>query len=98
MSSLADVFDPDNTKTEELRQCATGSDPEWKAKEVFEFIGAMDCPSRRFAELLESALEPKYRDPEEQAKLAKELSLILKYDGYEVAQTGEISGRATYSA
>ena len=94
LSSLADVFDPDNTKTEELRQCATGSDPEWKAKEVFEFIGAMDCPSRRFAELLESALEPKYRDPEEQAK---ELSLILKYDGYEVAQTGESSGLATYS-
>ena len=97
LSSLADVFDPDNTKTEELRQCATGSDPEWRAKEVFEFIGAMDCPSRRFAELLESALEPKYREPEEQAKLAKELSLILKYDGYEVAQTGEISGLATYS-
>ena len=85
------------TKIDELWQYATGPDPEWNAKVVFEFVGAMNCPSQRFLELLETTLDPIYRASEEQVKLAEDLSRILHHDGYEVTQTGDISGRATYS-
>ena len=40
------------TKIDDLWQYATGPDPEWNAKMVFEFVGAMNCPSQRFLELL----------------------------------------------
>ena len=85
------------TKIDDLWQYATGPDPEWNAKMVFEFVGAMNCPSQRFLELLETTLDLIYRASEEQVKLAEDLSRILHHDGYEVTQTGDISGRATYS-
>lgn len=96
LSSPADFFDGP-TKIEELRQHATGAAPLWNAKEVFEFIGAITCPSRRFAQLIETVLDPRFRDADDQAALAADLTRILQLDGYEVAQTGEVSGRATFS-
>lgn len=62
LSSPADFFEGRN-KTEELRQHATGEAPLWSAKEVFEFIGAITCPSRRFAQLIETALDPGFVMP-----------------------------------
>jgi len=64
LSSPADFFDGP-TKIEELRQHATGADPLWNAKEVFEVIGAITCPSRRFAQLIETALDPRFRDADD---------------------------------
>ena len=96
LSSPVDFFDGP-TKIDDLRQHATGADPLWNAKEVFEIIGAITCPSRRFAQLIETALDPRFRDADDQAALAADLTRILQLDGYEVAQTGEVSGRATFS-
>jgi len=96
LSSPADFF-YGPTLIDELRLHATGTAPAWKAKEVFDVIGANTCPSRRFAQLIETALDPRFRDADDQAALAVDLTRILQLDGYEVAQTGEVSGRATFS-
>jgi hypothetical protein len=85
------------TRIEGLRSHATGPNPAWNARDVFEFVGAMNCPTRRFARLAETALDPRLRDPSEQDALARAMSEILKVDGFEVAQIGEISGRATFT-
>lgn len=95
LSGAADFFGP--SKVDELRIHATGSEPTWNARDVFEFVGATACPTRRFARLVESTLDPRIRDADAQGTLAIALSEILLIDGYEVAQTGEISGRATYT-
>lgn len=95
LNSAVEFFGP--SKADELRIHATGPEPTWNARDVFEFVGAMVCPTRRFARLVESTLDPRIRDAEAQGTLAKALSEILLIDRYEVARTGEISGRATYT-
>jgi hypothetical protein len=96
LSSTADFF-YGPSKIEELKQHATGAAPSWSAKDVFDVIGAITCPSRRFTQLIETALDPRFRDVDDQAALAADLDGILQLDGYEVVQTGEVSGRATFS-
>jgi very-short-patch-repair endonuclease len=95
LSSAADFFGP--SKGDDLRINATGPQPTWNARDVFELVGAMVCPTRRFALLVETTLDPRIRDADDQDALAIALSEILRIDGFEVARTGGISGRATYS-
>ncbi len=82
---------------QQIEDHATGLTPVWNASEIFERIGAFVCSSRRFAQLIDTALDPLLRDAENQEALIRRLEPILKVDHYEIIQTGTISGRKTYS-
>ena len=96
LESFADLLTGES-KHFDLVQNATGETPAWDAAYVFEFVGAMTCPTRRFISLLETTLDPRYRDAGEQAQLAEDLTPVLRTDGYEVIETGKISNRAVYA-
>jgi very-short-patch-repair endonuclease len=80
----------------QIEEKASGPTPAWNASEVFGMIGAFNCSSRRFAQLVDTALDPLLRSAEAQEVLVRQLEPILRVDHYEIVQTGQISGRKTF--
>ena len=81
---------------QELQRNAVGKSPNWSAAEVFAKVGAFSCSSRRFAQLIESTLDPLLRDANSQSSLIEQLAPLLKIDHHEICESGTISGRKKY--
>lgn len=85
-----------DTLKSQIEEKASGLTPAWNASEIFERIGAFACSSLRFAQLIDTALDPLLRSAEAQEALVRQLEPMLRLDHYEIVQTGQISGRKRY--
>lgn len=79
-----------------LQTNSSGANPEWCSLEVFQFIGALRCSSRRFIQFLETAFDPIVRSEAEQSELLGDLAPILAKDGYQIVMDASVSGRSIY--
>lgn len=77
---------------DQIQQHMVRNPGDWSVEDLFERIGALSCSRERFARLIEAALHPLARRGPAQVELAKEITAVLRRDGYEVAPAGEESG------
>lgn len=70
--------------------------PDWTPAQVLEECGILTCGQAQFFELLERILHPLARRGSDQTDLAQKLSVALRRDGFEIRQTGILSGYAIY--
>ncbi len=97
-SSLSELLGvPDSGLKRQIEQNANGPSPVWTTTDVFERIGAFQCSTRRFAQLLDTALDPLLRDAAIQEALVRELDPLLRVDHHEIVQTGVVSQRKIFA-
>lgn len=70
---------------------------DWSVEYLFQQVGAVVCSRSRFVAFLEDVLHPRGWRGEAQAKLVQGLSPILRRDGYELVQSGTVSGHPVFA-
>ncbi len=69
---------------------------DWSVEYLFDQIGAYHCSRARFAALIGAAVHPLARRGPEQIALAKQLSEVLRREGYELVVVGEEASHPIY--
>ncbi|MDE0189735.1 MAG: hypothetical protein OXQ90_00115 [Gammaproteobacteria bacterium] len=91
-------FEDRNSLRWNIRQHAVRNPEDWSVTQLFQQLGALECSSERFRQLIEALAGPEARpDEASQRSFVTTANSALATHGFELAETGEIDGYPSFS-
>lgn len=89
-------FHFDGTRADDLQRHAV-LNPDWSSAEILQFVGFGTCSQAKLLRFVEDVVHPIRRTALDQTKLVNTLNAVLMRDGFQLAESGKISGYPEYS-